>query len=323
MHVLVTGGAGYIGAVTAEVLLARGHRVTVLDDLSNGHLDAVPDGADLWVTDIGVGKAVADVLARTDVDACLHFAAVAEAGRSMQVPEEFFRTNTAATAVLLEELLRAGVDRFVLSSTCAVYGDPVRLPLDEDHPTAPTNPYGESKLLIERMLRWHRELRGLRTACLRYFNAAGASAERGERHHDETHLIPLVLDAAAGRRPEVRVLGTDYPTPDGTAVRDYVHVLDLADAHVLALEALSDHTDLTVNLGTGRGHSVREVIASVERVTGLSVPTVEAPRRPGDPSELVAAADRAAALLGWRPARPDLDTIVADAWAFHQRTPNP
>lgn len=314
MHVLVTGGAGYIGAITAAELLARGHRVTVVDDLSNGHRDAVPDGAAFHRADIGDAAAMAAVLRDTDIEACLHFAAVAEAGRSMVVPQEFFRINTAGTAVLLEQLVRAGVERFVLSSTCAVYGDPVHLPLTEDHPKDPTNPYGESKLLVERMLRWHRELNGMRTAALRYFNAAGATATHGERHTHETHLIPLVLEAALGLRPEVTVLGTDYPTPDGTAVRDYVHVSDLADAHVAALDALDAHAEVTVNLGTGRGHSVREVIASAERVSGRTVPTVDGPRRPGDPAELVAGAERAREVLGWDPRHTDIDDIVGDAW---------
>jgi UDP-glucose 4-epimerase len=323
MHVLVTGGAGYIGAITATELIARGHRVTVVDDLSNGHRDAVPDGATFHRADIGDAAAMAALLADADIEACLHFAAVAEAGRSMVVPQEFFRINTAGTAVLLEELVRAGVDRFVLSSTCAIYGDPVHLPLTEDHPKDPTNPYGESKLLVERMLRWHRELNGMRTAALRYFNAAGATATHGERHAVETHLIPLVLEAALGLRPEVTVLGTDYPTPDGTAVRDYVHVSDLADAHVAALEALDTHAEVTVNLGTGRGHSVREVIASAERVSGRPVPAIDGPRRPGDPAELVAGAERAREVLGWDPRHTDIDDIVGDAWAALVRRARP
>lgn len=319
MHVLVTGGAGYIGAITAAALIDHGHRVTVVDDLSNGHRDAVPGAATFHRVDVTDRAALDDVVAGAGIDACLHFAAVAEAGVSMREPERFFRINTGGSAVLLDALVRHGIERIVLSSTCAVYGEPERLPIDEDHPTRPTNPYGESKLLVERMLVWTARQRGLRTASLRYFNAAGASGGRGERHRDETHLVPLLLAAAAGRGPALTVLGTDYPTPDGTAVRDYVHVDDLADAHLAALDALADHAELTVNLGDGRGTSVRDMIAAAERVLGRPVPSVDGPRRPGDPARLVAATDRAAALLGWRPTRSDPERIVADAWAFHAR----
>lgn len=320
MRVLVTGGAGFIGATTAAALLDAGHEVTVIDDLSTGHRDAVPEGADLVVADVTEPAAVAPTVAAGGFDACVHFAALIEAGESMRRPERFFAVNTAGTARLLEVLISHGVPRFVLSSTAAVYGEPQRTPIDEDHPLLPTNAYGESKLLIERMLGWHHRIHGLRTAALRYFNAAGATPGRGERHDPESHLIPLVLQVAAGTRADVRIFGTDYPTLDGTAVRDYVHVADLADAHVRAVERLDDLGTCTVNLGSGTGFSVREVIEAARRVTGHPIPTEAAPRRPGDPASLVASADRARELLGWVPTVTELDRIVADAWAAADRT---
>ena len=314
MRVLVTGGAGYIGATTAAALLEAGHQVTVVDDLSNGHRDAVPAEARFHRADVADLDAMRAVVAEGGFDACLHFAALIEAGESMRHPERFFAINTGGSASLLRALLEHGVGRFVLSSTAAVYGEPVATPIDEEHPLRPTNAYGESKLLVERMLDWHHRLHGLRVASLRYFNAAGATPGRPERHDPESHLIPLVLQAATGRRDEVAVFGTDYPTPDGTAVRDYVHVADLADAHVRALAALDEHGHLTCNLGNGRGFSVREVIRAVEEVTGRSVPARDAPRREGDPAVLVASSERARALLGWHPTRSDLHALVADAW---------
>ncbi len=320
MRVLVTGGAGFIGSVTAASLIDAGHAVTVFDDLSSGHRDAVPDGARLVVGDVTDREAVTAVVADGGFDACVHFAALIEAGESMLAPERFFRVNTGGSACVLEALLAHGVGRFVLSSTAAVYGEPGHSPIDESAEPAPTNVYGESKLQVERMLAWHHRIHGLRTASLRYFNAAGATADRGERHDPETHLIPLVLQVALGRRGHATIFGTDYPTPDGTAVRDYIHVADLADAHVRAVEALkNEHGRLTCNLGNGRGFSVREVIDAARRVTGHAIPVEEAARRPGDPAMLVAAADRARELLGWRPQHTGLDRIVADAWAFATR----
>jgi UDP-glucose 4-epimerase len=316
MRVLVTGGAGFIGASTAAALLRAGHEVVVVDDLSTGHRDAVPNEATFVRADVTDPAAIAPVVAE-GIDACVHFAALIEAGESMRIPERFFTVNTAGSARLLEVLLDHGVERFVLSSTAAVYGEPERSPIDEDDPLVPTNAYGESKLLVERMLAWHHRLHGLRTAALRYFNAAGATPGRGERHDPETHLIPLVLQVAAGQRDHISVFGTDYPTPDGTAVRDYVHVADLADAHVLALEALAERGQLTCNLGNGDGFSVREVIETARRVTGHAIPAVDAARRDGDPASLVAASRRAQELLGWQPRHRDLDRIVADAWAEH------
>jgi UDP-glucose 4-epimerase len=321
LRTLVTGGAGYIGSTTAAALLAAGHEVTVVDDLSTGHRDAVPDGATFVGADVTDPAAMDAIVAGGGFDACLHFAALIEAGESMRTPERFFSVNTAGSARLLEVLLRHGVSRFVLSSTAAVYGEPTRVPIAEDDPLVPTNAYGESKLLVERMLAWHHRIHGLRVASLRYFNAAGATPERGERHDPETHLIPLVLQVALGQRERIAIYGTDYPTPDGTAVRDYVHVVDLADAHVRALTALDDQGALVCNLGNGSGFSVREVVETARRVTGHPIPAEEAPRREGDPATLVASSQRARELLGWRPRHPELDTIVTDAWRFANRGP--
>lgn len=316
MRILVTGGAGYIGSTTTAALLTSGHEVTVVDDLSRGHRDAVPADARFVQADITVPAQIDEVVAGAGFDACLHFAALIEAGESMRAPERFFAVNTGGSATLLESLVRHGIERFVLSSTAAVYGEPEHTPIDEDDALRPTNAYGESKLLIERMLAWHHRIHGLKTAALRYFNAAGATPGRGERHDPETHLIPLVLQVATGARDRIAIFGTDYPTPDGSAVRDYVHVADLADAHVRAVEQLDAHGSLTCNLGNGRGFSVREVIESVRRVTGHPVPVEEAPRREGDPATLVASSARAQRLLGWQPQHAELDGIVADGWAF-------
>ena len=317
MRLLVTGGAGYIGSVMAAELMRRGHDVVIVDDLRTGHRDLVPHGVELITADVGEPAQYAHVLPR--IDACLHFAASAEAGISMQRPEAFYRNNTAATLRLLDALIDHGVGRFVLSSTCAVYGDPPAVPITEDAPTRPTNVYGHSKLLIEQALTWLHELRGLRYASLRYFNAAGAMDDRGEDHPVETHLIPRVLETAAGRRDAVEVFGTDYPTPDGTCVRDYIHVADLADAHVAALERLDDPSRIVCNLGTGTGFSVRQIVEAAERVTGVPIRTKVSDRRAGDPPNLVATADRARDLLGWRPRHTDLEQIVGSAWRWHRR----
>jgi UDP-glucose 4-epimerase len=319
VRTLVTGGAGYIGSATAAALVAAGHEVTVVDDLSTGHRDAVPEGATFVAADVTDPSAMERVVADGRFGACLHFAALIEAGASMRAPERFFTVNTAGSARLLEVLLRHGVRRFVLSSTAAVYGEPTRVPIEEDDPLVPTNAYGESKLLVERMLAWHHRIHGLGVASLRYFNAAGATPERGERHDPETHLIPLVLQVALGGRDRIAVYGTDYPTPDGTAVRDYVHVVDLADAHVRAVTALEDGGQLVCNLGNGSGFSVREVVEAARRVTGHPIPAEEAPRREGDPAVLVASSQRARHLLGWQPQHAGLDTIIADAWRFARR----
>lgn len=318
MKVLVTGGAGFIGSTTAAALRDAGHDVTVADDLSRGLRTMVPDDVAFVRVDVTDAAAIEPIVAAGHFDACLHFAALIEVGDSMARPDAYFGTNTVGTASLLEVLMRHDVGRFVLSSTAATYGEPEDVPIRETHPNRPTNPYGESKLMSERMLAWYSELKGLRTAALRYFNAAGAIGRHGERYDaHQTHLIPLVLEAAAGRRANVRVFGTDYPTPDGTAVRDYVHVADLADAHVRALEALDTHHSIVANLANGAGFSVREVITTAEEITGLPVPVIDEPRRAGDPAVLIASADRARGVLGWTPERPALATIIGDAWIHH------
>jgi UDP-glucose-4-epimerase GalE len=321
MRILVTGGAGYIGSHTAKLLAAQGHEPVVFDDLSQGHEWAVKWGP-LERGSLSDPARLAEVFGTRRIDAVVHFAASALVGESMSDPTKYFRNNTVATLNLLDAMRAAGVGTIVFSSTCATYGDPVRMPIDETHPQAPVNPYGESKLMVEKMLRWYGEAYGLRWMALRYFNAAGADpdAEIGEDHDPESHLIPLVIDAARGTRPAVKIFGGDYPTPDGTAVRDYVHVMDLADAHLRALDRLGAGVQSqAINLGTGRGHSVREVVDTVARVSGRMVPAVESPRRPGDPPELVAAPARARDVLGWTCRYGDLETIVRHAWAWHER----
>jgi UDP-glucose 4-epimerase len=323
VRVLVTGGAGYIGAATSAMLLGRGHQVVVLDDLSQGHRDAVPSGARFVQGSIADPSALAEAIADggEGVDVCVHLAASTEAGESMRHAAAFFRNNTAGSLALLDALMAAGVRRFVLSSTAAVYGDPVRIPIEEDDPTQPTNVYGESKLLVERALGWLERVQGLHFASLRYFNAAGAVPGHGERHHPETHLIPLLLRVARGETEQAVIFGDDYPTPDGTCVRDYIHIEDLAAAHALALDALEAQSRVVCNLGNGRGFSILEVVESVRRVTGHPVPARIADRRPGDPARLVASAARAESQLGWRAQWTELDAIVASAWEWHRAQP--
>lgn len=319
MRVLVTGGAGYIGSVTSRALLAAGHDVVVFDSLRTGHRDAVAPGADFVLGDIRDRDALDGVLDGGGIDACIHFAALIEAGESMAAPERFFAVNSGGSANLLQALVEHDIERFVLSSTAAVYGEPVTVPIPETHPLDPTNAYGESKLLVERMLSWLHRQRGFRYAALRYFNAAGAVDDAGERHEPESHLIPLVLQVAEGTREDIAMFGTDYDTPDGTCIRDYIHVADLAAAHVAALSRLDDLGSIITNVGTGSGFSVREVIESARRVTGHAIPAREAPRRDGDPARLVAGVDRAAELLDWRAEVTDLDDIVASAWDFRMQ----
>ena len=319
MRVLVTGGAGYIGSHTAKLLANSGHSPIVFDDLSQGHRWAVKWGP-IEHGSLSDPDRLRDVFARHAVDAVIHFAASALVGESMSDPARYFRNNTVGTLNLLDAMRDASVDRIVFSSTCATYGNPVRVPIDETHPQAPVNPYGESKLMVEKILRWYGECYGLRWMALRYFNAAGADPEGeiGEDHDPETHLIPLVIGSALGTRPPVRIFGTDYDTPDGTAVRDYVHVMDLADAHLRALQRLDEGTaSQAVNLGTGRGHSVREVLTTVARAAGRDVPAVESPRRAGDPATLVADPARARDVLGWTCRYPELAVIVEHAWNWH------
>jgi UDP-glucose-4-epimerase GalE len=321
MRILVTGGAGYIGSHTAKLLAAAGHQPVVFDDLNQGHEWAVKWGP-LERGSLSDPSRLAEVFRAHRVDAVVHFAASALVGESMTNPTKYFHNNTVGTLNLLDAMHHAGVNTIVFSSTCATYGDPVRVPIDETHPQAPVNPYGESKLMVEKMLRWYGDIYGLKWMALRYFNAAGADpdGEIGEDHDPESHLIPLVIGAAQGLRPAVKIFGSDYPTADGTAVRDYVHVMDLGDAHLRALDRLQSGTaSQAINLGTGRGHSVKEVVDAVARVSGRQVPAVEAARRAGDPPELVAAPDRARDVLGWTCKYADLDTIVGHAWAWHEK----
>ncbi|MGE5548512.1 MAG: UDP-glucose 4-epimerase GalE [Solirubrobacterales bacterium] len=320
-NVLVTGGAGYIGSHACKALAAAGYTPVAYDSLVYGHRWAVQWGP-LVVGDLADTALVRKTIRDHDIEACIHFAAFTYVGESVTDPRKYFRNNVTNTLGLLDSLVESGVGRVVFSSTCATYGDPQYMPLDEKHPQHPVNPYGESKLMVERFLHWYGRAYGLRWAALRYFNAAGADPEAriGEDHVPETHLIPLVIQAAMGERPQVSIFGTDYPTPDGTAIRDYIHVDDLADAHVLALRHLERGGDsLPFNLGTGTGNSVRQVIEAVERVSGRPVPVRVGPRREGDPAVLVANAARASEVLGWRPQQADIDTIVATAWAWHQR----
>jgi UDP-arabinose 4-epimerase len=319
MNILVTGGAGYIGSHTSKVLAATGHTPVVVDNLANGHEWAVKWGP-FERGDLSDRRWLADVFRRHRIDAVVHFAASAYVGESMTHPRRYFHNNTVNSLQLLDAMLDAGVKDIVFSSTCATYGIPQRLPLDETHPQAPVNPYGESKLCVERILHWYGQAYGLRWTALRYFNAAGADpdGEIGEVHDPETHLIPLVIGAALGTGPPVNVFGTDYPTTDGTAIRDYIHVMDLADAHVRALDYLGNGGESTaLNLGTGEGHSVRAVIEAVEKVGGRPVPSLDSPRRPGDPLSLVADAARARTVLKWTPRYPNLQTIVEHAWRWH------
>jgi UDP-glucose 4-epimerase len=323
MAILITGGAGYIGSTVTRLLAARGYDAVVFDNLSTGHVRAVPAGVPLVEGDIGDAAALDRVFSAHRIDTVMHFAALIEAGESMKTPLPFFRNNTASALTLLEAMHRHGVDRFVFSSTAALFGDPVRLPIAEDDPLAPTNAYGESKLLVERILHWLHRIHGLKFAALRYFNAAGAaSPDHGEAHQPESHLVPLVLQVALGQREAIKIFGTDYDTRDGTCVRDYIHVADLAEAHVLALEALKSRDRLTYNLGNGAGFTVREVIETARKVTGHAIPAVEEARRSGDPATLVASSERIRAELGWTPAHPSLEDIIGSAWEWHRRHPN-
>ncbi len=325
MKVLVTGGAGYIGSVVADELLQAEHQVVVFDNLSRGHRQAVPKNAELIVGELADRAHLDQVFRLRAIDAVMHFAALIEAGESMKAPEAFFRNNTANALTLLEATLAAGVKRFVFSSTAALYGNPERTPIEEDDHIHPTNAYGESKLLVERMLAWFHQIHGLRYASLRYFNAAGASRpDKGEAHQPETHLIPRVLQVALGRADHVNIFGTDYPTADGTCVRDYIHVSDLAHAHLLALDALEleNSRPLIYNLGNGQGFSVRHVVEVAREVTGHAIPAIESPRRAGDPAVLIAGSGKIRRELGWQPKFPDLKTIVESAWQWHRTWPD-
>jgi UDP-glucose 4-epimerase len=320
MNIFVTGGAGYIGSATAEALLKEGHSVTVYDSLVTGYRQAVPGEARFIQADLDNSAALTAALASEKYEAVMHFAAFIEAGESMKDPGKFFKNNLANSLLLIETAREAGVKRFVLSSTAAVYASK-DTPLDEDSAINPANAYGFTKLAIEQALEWYRRVHGLHFAALRYFNACGALPGRGEAHQPESHLIPLVLNVALGQREVASIYGTDYPTPDGTCIRDYIHIADLVSAHILALEALGDRDRLIYNLGNGNGYSVREVIETARRVTRHPIPVLESPRRPGDAPRLVASSAKIRRELGWTPRHPDLADIVASAWDWHRTHP--
>lgn len=319
MRILVTGGAGYIGGTVARLLLAGGDAVTIYDNLCHGKRAALPAAAEFVEGDLADRSLLEKTLTAGRFDGVMHFAALIEAGESMTKPEIYFRNNTVGTLTLLEAMLATGQDRLVFSSTAACYGEPVTTPILEDAKLKPTNAYGESKLLVEQMLGWFNRIHGLRYASLRYFNVAGAMEGYGEAHEPESHLIPLVLDVALGRRKSIKIFGDDYPTHDGTCIRDYIHVQDLADAHLLALAALKTQDRAIYNIGNGQGFTVREVIDSVCRVTGKEIAVEACPRRAGDPAVLVASSEKIKNELGWQPKFAELDAIIASAWQWHQR----
>ncbi|MCC7020403.1 MAG: UDP-glucose 4-epimerase GalE [Ardenticatenales bacterium] len=322
MKVLVTGGAGYIGSITTAELIAAGHDVVVFDNLYQGHRAAVHPAATFVQVDLADRAAVGALFdAHPGIDGILHFASYTLVGESMQQPLKYLRDNVVLAANVLEAAVARGVGRFILSSTANLFDRPERIPIAETEAIVPGSPYGESKHAIERMLHWLNVTHGLRYACLRYFNAAGCTPERGEDHDPETHLIPLVLQVALGQRPSIAVFGDDYPTPDGTCVRDYIHVVDLAQAHILALEALADHPVLTYNLGNGQGFSVLEVIETARRITGHPIPHTVAPRRAGDPATLIASSEALRRDLGWAPRFAGLEAIVGSAWEWHRGHP--
>jgi UDP-glucose 4-epimerase len=319
MKVLVTGGAGYIGSVTTELLLDAGHKVVVFDNLERGHREAVDQRAKFIKGDLREQKDILSAMMKAKPDAVMHFAAYALVPESMTHPEIYFRNNVVGGVNLSESMLRAGVKRIVFSSTCASYGQPDRIPITEDMPQRPANPYGDSKLAFEKILKWYEDLGRMKPIFLRYFNACGATEKFGEDHDPETHIIPIVLQVALGKRDKVCIYGDDYDTPDGTCLRDYIHIVDLAQAHMLALT--SEHTG-AFNLGTGTGYSVKEVVEAARKVTGRPIRVEMSPRRPGDPSRLIASSDKAKNILGWKPQFMNLEAIVASAWQWHQAHPD-
>lgn len=322
MNILVTGAAGYIGSICTEVLLLRGMSVIALDNLLEGHRAAVPPRATFCNVDLGTREQLDRVFSQYRVDVVMHFAAEALVAKSVKEPSTFYATNVACGVNLLDAMTRHGVRKFIFSSTAATYGEPKIVPIPEDHPKEPINPYGKSKLVFEGILSDYRAYTGLQYAALRYFNAAGASEERGEHHRVETHLIPRVLDAAVGVLPHVDVFGTDYPTPDGTCVRDYIHIIDIADAHVRALEEIDRVSGEAFNVGNSRGFSILEVIEAAERITGRRIPRKLGPRRPGDPAVLVASKDKLKRMLGWEASHSSLEEIIQSAWAWKQKHPH-
>ena len=318
MKIFVVGGAGYIGSVCAELLLNEGHEVTIFDNLTEGHRRAVDSRASFIQGELTERAQIQAALSSTRPDGVMHFAANALVGESMRNPSKYFRNNVCNGLNLLDAMVTTGVRRIVFSSTCAIFGLPERLPIDETTPASPINPYGESKLAFEKVLRWYDQIHGLKFVSLRYFNAAGATQNFGEDHRQETHLIPNVLKVALGQKPNVEIYGTNYETPDGTCIRDYIHIVDLARAHILALGATNS---ALYNLGTGGGSSVREVIAACGKITGRNVATIERPRRPGDPPRLIASSGKIKNELGWQPQFQSLEAIVESAWKWHEKFP--
>ncbi|MFC1497696.1 UDP-glucose 4-epimerase GalE [Verrucomicrobiota bacterium] len=318
MKVLVTGGAGYIGSVTTELLLDSGHEVVVFDNLERGHREAIDERASFVEGDLRDKDMVLRVMKLAKPEAVMHFAAYALVPESMKQPEMYFNNNVVGGINLADAMLQVGVGKIVFSSTCATYGEPEGIPIVEDMSQNPENPYGESKLIFEKVLNWHRKLHGMQTVFLRYFNACGATEKFGEDHDPETHIIPIVLQVALGKREKVSIFGDDYDTPDGTCVRDYIHIVDLAQAHILAL---TSDVSGSFNLGNGNGYSVKEVLETVREVTGHAIPADIAPRRPGDPARLIGSADKARNILEWNPQFPDLRTIVESAWNWHSKHP--
>ena len=321
MNVLVTGAAGYVGSVCAEVLIAQGHRVIVVDNLGEGHRAAVPPGCEFHKCDLFDTEQLNKIFSTSEVHAVMHFAAEALVEKSMREPSTFYRVNVAGGINLLDAMMRHGVKKIVFSSTAAVYGEPKQVPIPEDHPKAPINPYGQTKWIFETILANYARYGGLKHVSFRYFNAAGASPERGEAHRTETHVIPKILEAAAGQITKFEIRGTDYATPDGTCVRDYVHILDIAEAHTRALSEIDRVTGEAFNVGNSRGYSIREVVETARRVTGLPIPAVEAARRAGDPAVLVADASKLKRTLNWEPRYSTLESILSTAWKWKQAHP--
>ena len=321
MKIFITGGAGYIGSSTANYLIENGHEVTIFDSLAKGHIEAVPEKATFFQGNIANRDELVPALTSDKFDAVMHFAAHTEAGESMKNPAGFFENNVTNSSILIDEVCNAGIPKFVLSSTAAIFQSNDE-PISEESPIDPQNFYGYTKLMIEQTLEWYRKLKGLRYTCLRYFNAAGGFPTRGEAHSPESHIIPLVLQVALGQRDKIMIFGTDYPTPDGTCIRDYIHIQDLAQAHMLALHGLDKTDRLIFNLGNGEGYSVREIIETAREVTGHPIPAEEAPRRPGDAPRLIASSDKIKKELGWEPQISDVKDIISSAWEWHKTHPN-